>query len=156
MSMVIKKRSPEEVAAFFKKNKWSIDRLLGDIAPKKKKTKRKKRAASKKKKQEVAAAECAPEAAAVPVVEETPAPVIEAPVVEAPVEETAAPDDLTKLDGLGAKMAENLAAVGITTYADLAALTKKKSERVGEGIRGFLSKFEKKKWRQQAKDLMKG
>lgn len=64
------------------------------------------------------------EAAATPIVETVAAPV-EAPApVEPPAPiEAATPDDLTALKGIGPKLSAVLNAVGVTTYAQIAAWT---------------------------------
>jgi len=62
------------------------------------------------------------EAAAEPVVEYMAEPVAEAPV-EAPT-----PDDLTRLTGIGPKLAAALAERGITTFAHLAAWTEENAK----------------------------
>ncbi len=62
-------------------------------------------------------------AEAAPVVEAAPEPV-PAPVEAAPVEAAAAaPDDLTRMNGIGPKLSESLAARGVTRFAQIAAWT---------------------------------
>ncbi len=75
-----------------------------------------------------AVAEPAPVAAAV---EEAPAVVaeaVEAAPAEAPAAEAAAPDDLRRIEGIGPKVDAALRAMGITTFAQLAAADPDKLE----------------------------
>lgn len=69
-------------------------------------------------------------------------------------DQAAEPDDLTEIKGLGAKTVEKLAAHGITTFEDIANLSEERIDEIDEEIRRFRSNYEKKEWRQQAKDLM--
>lgn len=96
---------------------------------------------------------------AAPKTEEAPkaeaAPQAEAPKAEAkPAAKTeaAAADDLTKMKGLGKVMAEKLNAEGITTFAQIAALTGDEIAALEEKM-GATGKFEKNDWVGQAKDL---
>lgn len=66
--------------------------------------------------------------------------------------ETAGADDLTKMKGLGKVMAEKLNAEGITTYAQIAALTDDEIAALEEKM-SATGKFEKNDWVGQAKDL---
>lgn len=52
------------------------------------------------------------------------------------VEETTATDDLTKIEGIGPKIAETLNAAGITTYAELAGTTAEKIAEIIADVRG--------------------
>ncbi|BDS14331.1 hypothetical protein [Aureispira anguillae] len=61
-------------------------------------------------------------------------------------------DDLTTLKGLGEKMAEKLAAEGITTYQQLAKMTEKQADELDEKIKSFAARFKRYDWKQQAKD----
>ncbi len=77
------------------------------------------------------------------VVEEVKAEVIEeaAPVVEEVKEEVVAKaeakaDDLTKIEGVGPKIAETLAAAGLATFADVAASTAEKIAEIIAEVRG--------------------
>lgn len=65
------------------------------------------------------------------------------------------PDDLTKIKGLGAKMVESLNAAEITTFEQLADLTKKQIVQLGKSIRGFASAYEKKDFKKQAQEFSK-
>ncbi len=80
-----------------------------------------------------------------PAKEKAPAKKKEAPVKEAQKEVAAkakAPkasakgDDLTKIEGVGPKIAETLTAAGLATYADVAGSDAKKIAEIIEGVRG--------------------
>lgn len=62
-----------------------------------------------------------------------PAPVAEAPAPPAPPAPPAGPDDLKRIDGIGPKIANTLADLGITTYAQLAAKTPEELSAMLEG-----------------------
>lgn len=97
----------------------------------------KKKAAPKK-------ADAAPEAAETSV---------EAKAAEpAPAAKSEGTDDLTKMKGLGKVMAEKLEAEGVTTFAQIAAMSDADIEALEEKI-GAKGKFEKNEWVAQAKDL---
>lgn len=74
------------------------------------------------------------------------APVEEAKKEEAPAKEVVAKakapkadakgDDLTKIEGIGPKIAETLAAAGLVSYADVAGSTAEKIAEIIEGVRG--------------------
>jgi len=89
-----------------------------------------------------------------PVIE---APVAEAPVIEAPQPTTPAstPDDLTKIEGVGPKMSAALKAVGVDTFAKLAAQDTEtlKTALAGQGVR-FTPTIES--WVEQATYAAKG
>jgi predicted flap endonuclease-1-like 5' DNA nuclease len=94
-----------------------------------------------------------------PVAEEPVAevPVAEAPVIEAPQPTTPAstPDDLTKIEGVGPKMSAALKAVGVDTFAKLAAQDTEtlKTALAGQGVR-FTPTIES--WVEQATYAAKG
>lgn len=66
-----------------------------------------------------------------------------------------APDDLSKIKGLGEKLAEKLAEQGITSYNQLASLTQKEVEALDEKIKSFAARFARYEWAAQAKELKK-
>lgn len=100
--------------------------------------------ASAKKKAAPKKADAAPEAAETSV---------EAKAVEpAPAAKSEGTDDLTKMKGLGKVMAEKLEAEGVTTFAQIAAMSDADIEALEEKI-GAKGKFEKNEWVAQAKDL---
>lgn len=75
----------------------------------------------------------APKAVEVEEVKETPA----AEVAEAPKKAKAAKgDDLKKIEGIGPKIAETLAAAGITTFAELANTSAEKIAEIIADVRG--------------------
>ncbi|MCR4267870.1 50S ribosomal protein L21 [Nitratireductor sp. ZSWI3] len=80
----------------------------------------------------------------------TEAPAAAAPLFTAPAGE---PDDLTKIKGIGPVAAGQLAEQGITTYAQVAALTDEDVVRIDEAMP--FSADQIKDWREQAKDLAK-
>ena len=65
---------------------------------------------------------------------------------------TSGGDDLTKIKGLGKVFAEKLNGEGITTFAQIAALSAAEIEKLEEAL-GASGKFEKNDWVAQAKDL---
>ena len=97
----------------------------------------KKKAAPKK-------ADAAPDAAETSVEAKAPEP--------APAAKSEGTDDLTKMKGLGKVMAEKLEAEGVTTFAEIAAMSDADIEALEEKI-GAKGKFEKNEWVAQAKDL---
>ncbi|WMX13882.1 MULTISPECIES: helix-hairpin-helix domain-containing protein [unclassified Aureispira] len=176
MSILIERASFEDRAKFFHKNRWLIARLLDDLAetakkPKKKKADNKAKAKTKAKGKSKAKGKAKSKAPAkakeAPPVEEkktTIEEVVENNITEfalhdPTVEETSTPaqepDDLTRVNGLGAKMMESLSAAGITSFEQLASLTKKHVAQLGESIRGFASAYERKDFKKQAKELGK-
>ena len=69
------------------------------------------------------------------------------------VEKAAESDDLTKISGIGPVFAKRLAEEGITTYAQVAKLTKKKSAELDEKL-DLKGNIENDDWPGQAKALM--
>ena len=129
----------------------TIESILADgkKAPAKKKAAPKKDEAPKKEtapKAEAKAPAAKKEAA------EKPAAKKAAPKKEAA---PATPDDLTKMKGLGKVFAGKLEAEGITTYAQIAKMTKADIDALEEKI-GAAGKFESNDWVAQAKALAKG
>jgi predicted flap endonuclease-1-like 5' DNA nuclease len=78
----------------------------------------------------------------------------EAPVMDTPAP-TDTPDDLTRINGLGAKMVGSLNVAGITQFEQLANLTKKEIAKLGKSIRGFASSYERKDFKKQAQEFSK-
>lgn len=86
-----------------------------------------------------------------------PAPVIAedtAPVVAAPA--AATPDDLTRIKGLGPKLAALLGELGITTYAQIAAWDSAEIERIDAKLGRFSGRITRDQWVEQAKLLAAG
>jgi len=112
------------------------------------------------KKAEAVKTEPAPAPAVVeaPVVAEA---VVEEVVVEAAPEPIAAtpaptePDDLTVLVGIGPKLAEALAARGVTQYAQVAAWTDEEVARIDHEMK-LLGRAARNEWVAQAKRLVSG
>jgi len=62
------------------------------------------------------------------------------------------PDDLTAIGGVGPAMAKKLIAAGITTYAELAALSETESEELDKSL-NFKGRIKRDDWVGQAKKL---
>lgn len=75
-----------------------------------------------------------------------------APVAEAPKAE-AAGDDLTKLDGVGPKLAEILAEGGISSYAAMAAASVEDVQKILESAGSRYASKDPAPWIEQAKTL---
>ena len=67
--------------------------------------------------------------------------------------EIAARRDLSKIRGIGKKIADQLRAEGINTFGQIAGLTKKEISAIDEKIPGFAARYERYEWGKQAKDL---
>jgi len=80
-----------------------------------------------------------------PVVED--AVVVEETTSEEPAKADAKPDNLTKIEGIGPKIAETLVAAGVASYADLAAKT---PEEIAEIIKDVRGKHVPDTWPKQA------
>jgi predicted flap endonuclease-1-like 5' DNA nuclease len=83
-------------------------------------------------------------------------PEAEADTDTAAEEETAANqlDDLTAINGLGPKTAQGLQELGITSFQQIANLTEEEIQALDEKIKNFANSYERKDFRQQAKDLL--
>lgn len=103
--------------------------------------------------EEVAVAEApvkkAPKAEAAPVVEEVKE---EAPKAEAPKAE-AKGDNLTKLTGVGPKLAEILNAAGLHTFADVAGTSVEKFKEILEAAGSRYASKDPQPWIDEAKEL---
>ncbi len=64
-------------------------------------------------------------------------------------------DDLKKLSGVGPAIEKKLHALGVTTYAEIAAWTAEDIARVDEGL-NFKGRIEREGWVEQAKKLAAG
>ena len=100
----------------------------------------------------------APKAKVAPVVEEKVVEVKEespkAETKKAPAEkETTKGDNLTKLDGVGPKLAEILNAAGINSYADLAGTSIEKMKEILEAAGSRYASKDPAPWIEQAKTL---
>jgi large subunit ribosomal protein L21 len=83
---------------------------------------------------------------------ETAAPKAEA--AAAPAAEAGAADNLKKLTGIGPALEKKLNGAGITTFAQVAALTDAQIAELEEQL-GLSGRFEKDGWVEQAKELAK-
>lgn len=84
-------------------------------------------------------------------VEATPAPAPEPAPVQ-PVRESATPDDLKQIKGVGPKLEEKLNALGITRYDQIAAWTEQDVQRVDDQL-NFRGRITRDDWIGQAKAL---
>ncbi len=92
-----------------------------------------------------------PEAAAEPAPEPAPAAAPEpAPVPAAP-----AGDDFTRLKGVGPRLAQQLAGAGITSFAELAALTPAEADALDAKLGAFQGRIHRDRWIEQAGFLAK-
>ncbi|MEM9670846.1 MAG: 50S ribosomal protein L21 [Pseudomonadota bacterium] len=96
----------------------------------------------------------APKTEDAPKAEAAAAPEAPAETKAAPAAKTEGGDDLTKMKGLGKVFAEKLNAEGITTFAQVAAMSADDVAALEEKI-GAVGKFEKNEWVSQAADLAK-
>lgn len=80
---------------------------------------------------------------------------VEKPVVKESAQqpEVGVADDLTAIRGIGAALQARLNEAGVTTYAELAALTPK---QVGEITRRGAKRIAREEWIRQAQDLVAG
>lgn len=106
--------------------------------------------------QPTAAAPLGTDAEAGPLVapEPAPEPAPAAPPAPAPV--PAAGDDLTRIKGLGPKLAALLGEFGITTFAQIAALTPEEVERIDAKLGRFAGRITRDQWVEQARLLLAG
>ncbi|MEM8787137.1 MAG: helix-hairpin-helix domain-containing protein [Pseudomonadota bacterium] len=72
-----------------------------------------------------------------------------------PAPKPARPDDLTQIKGIGPKMAQKLAAEGVTTYAQIAGWTKANVEKMDAQLGGLPGAIARADWVGQAKALAK-
>ena len=78
------------------------------------------------------------------------------PAPEAPVPTSGTGDDLTRIKGLGPKIAALLGEFGITTFAQIAALTPDEVERIDAKMGRFAGRITRDQWVAQAKLLAAG
>ena len=95
----------------------------------------------------------APAAAEVASVEATPAP---APAPEPAPAPAAAADDLSRIKGLGPKLQKLLPELGITTFAQIAAMTETDLAELDTKLGAFAGRPAKDNWVAQAKYLAAG
>lgn len=95
-----------------------------------------------------------PEPAPEPAPQAQPAPAPPPPPAPAPAPVSA--DDLTRIKGLGPKLATMLGEQGITSYAQIAAWTDSDVERIDAALGRFAGRITRDQWVEQAKLLAKG
>lgn len=88
----------------------------------------------------------APEPVPVPAPEATPAPAAAATSI----------DDLTRIKGLGPKIAALLGELGVTTFAQIAAWSPEEIERIDAKLGRFSGRIVRDQWVEQAKLLAAG
>ncbi len=94
---------------------------------------------------ELAAAEVAPEHEPEP----EPAPAETEPAA-------AAPDELTRMKGVGPRLADRLNAVGVTSFAQIAALSPEEAVELDSKLGDFQGRLERDRWIEQAGFLANG
>lgn len=115
---------------------------------------------------EPAAIEPEPVAALAPVAEPVaaePEPVAPEPVAELPpapepepVPAAAGRDELTRMKGVGPRLAERLYSVGITSFAQIAALSPDEAAALDAKLGDFQGRLERDRWIEQAGYLASG
>lgn len=158
MYIVFQKPSPEQVAIFFKKNNYRINRLLALCVME-------KSCCDSSDNQPEAPIETEAEEILVAVVDEAEEEIVATAEHsdDNKVEEEKTlsmllaiePDDLSSIKGLGKKTVEKLAEEGIVTFLHLSTLSEEKISALDEKISHFSSKYKSKNWRGQAESLIK-
>lgn len=82
--------------------------------------------------------------------------VMPAPAPEAPIPPGETADDLTRIKGLGPKIAALLGEFGVTTFAQIAAWTPEEVERIDAKLGRFSGRITRDKWVEQARLLAAG
>jgi predicted flap endonuclease-1-like 5' DNA nuclease len=77
-----------------------------------------------------------------------------ASAIAAPAE-SATPEDLTEIRGIGAKLAQRLTALGFTTLAQIAALELNALNSADHPLHAFKNRMQRDEWIKQAKKLVK-
>ncbi|MBB4100122.1 helix-hairpin-helix domain-containing protein [Sphingomonas kyeonggiensis] len=98
--------------------------------------------------------DASPASLASDIAEPTPAPE-PAPVAAEPAPVAPAGDDLTRMKGVGPRLAERLASVGITSFAQLAALTPEEADALDAKLGDFQGRIHRDRWIEQASFLAK-
>jgi predicted flap endonuclease-1-like 5' DNA nuclease len=88
------------------------------------------------------------------IAEPAPAPAPEPAPAPAPAPASAA-DDLTRMKGVGPRLGEKLNSVGITSFAQLAALTPEEAEALDAKLGDFQGRIHRDRWIEQASFLAK-
>jgi predicted flap endonuclease-1-like 5' DNA nuclease len=84
------------------------------------------------------------------VVQATPAP------AAAPTTEPASGDDLTRIKGLGPKLAALLSSLGVTRFAQIAAWDEPEIDRIDAQLGAFAGRIRRDNWVEQARLLASG
>jgi predicted flap endonuclease-1-like 5' DNA nuclease len=71
---------------------------------------------------------------------------------QAPMATTNAPDDLTRIRGIGPKLAQKLGSMGITRFSQLAGLSREEIARIDAAI-DFPGRIARERWVEQAREL---
>lgn len=79
-----------------------------------------------------------------------------APAPDAPIPAPGSGDDLTRIKGLGPKLASLLAQFGVTRFAQIAAWTPEEIERIDSQLGRFSGRITRDQWVEQAKLLAEG
>jgi predicted flap endonuclease-1-like 5' DNA nuclease len=79
---------------------------------------------------------------------------VEAVAAAAPV--SAAPDDLTRMKGVGPRLAERLNSVGVASFAQIAALSPEAAAELDSKLGDFQGRLERDRWIEQAGLLASG
>ncbi len=85
-----------------------------------------------------------------------PAPAPAAPPIPAPIPASGTGDDLTRIKGLGPKLAALLGELGVTRYAQIAAWSPEEIERIDAHLGRFSGRIVRDQWVEQAKLLAAG
>lgn len=94
-----------------------------------------------------------PAPVAVPVLADAVAPAVPAAVIAASDSDG---DDLTRLKGVGPKLAEQLRALGVTRFAQIAAWDDREIDRIDAQLGRFQGRIRRDNWRDQARMLAAG
>ena len=78
------------------------------------------------------------------------------PVHVAPAAEAGIGDDLTRIKGLGPKLAEQLQALGVTSFAEIAAWDDAEIDRIDAQLGRFRGRIRRDDWPAQARFLAAG
>ena len=105
--------------------------------------------------QPTAAAPLGTDAEAGPEIPPAPAPAADAPIA-VPALGPGSGDDLTRIKGLGPKIAALLGEFGISTFAQIAALTPEEVERIDAKMGRFAGRITRDQWVAQAQLLATG
>jgi predicted flap endonuclease-1-like 5' DNA nuclease len=88
-----------------------------------------------------------------PIAEEAPAPQLQP---EIPVAAEAGADVLTRMKGVGPRVAERLNALGITSFSQVAALTPAEADALDAQLDNFKGRLHRDRWIEQAGFLARG